>query len=264
VVTGGVLSFMTGIVHPHYTVALAPAVAALVGIGAHELWRGRDRLAARITLALMLGSTGTWSFALLGRTTDWLPWLRWTVLIGSALAAAALLLRREQLGRAARPLAVVAIVLAFAGTGAFTLATAASTHSGYMPASGPTAATAGPGGSGGPGGPGESNTNDLAMLLRSTDTTWAAATTGATSAADLELASGKAVIAVGGWSGGDPSPTLAEFQQYVATGQIHYYISGGQGGQRSNGSIASWVQGNFASSTVCGSTVYDLIRPTAN
>ena len=41
VVTGPVFSYMSGIIHPYYTVALAPAIAALVGIGAVALWERR-------------------------------------------------------------------------------------------------------------------------------------------------------------------------------------------------------------------------------
>ncbi len=59
---------------------------------------------------------------------------------------------------------------------------------------------------------------------------WAAATTGSGSAGPLQLASGQAVMAIGGFNGGDPAPTLAEFQASVLAGDIHYYIVGGQGG----------------------------------
>ena len=52
-VTGAVFSFMDGTIHPYYTVALAPAIAALVGITTRELWRGKEFLAARIVLATM-------------------------------------------------------------------------------------------------------------------------------------------------------------------------------------------------------------------
>ncbi len=50
VVTAVVFSYMSGIIHPYYTVALAPAIAALAGIGAVVLWRIRHTWAARITL----------------------------------------------------------------------------------------------------------------------------------------------------------------------------------------------------------------------
>ena len=89
-VTGAVFSFMDGTVHPYYTVALAPAVAALVGISVAELWRGREFLVPRIVLATMAATTGVWAFILLDRTPDWLPALRWIVLAGSVVVAAIL------------------------------------------------------------------------------------------------------------------------------------------------------------------------------
>ena len=57
-VTGAVFSFMDGTIHPYYTVALAPAIAALVGISVRELWRGKEFLAPRIVLAAMSAATG--------------------------------------------------------------------------------------------------------------------------------------------------------------------------------------------------------------
>ena len=54
-----------------------------------------------------------------------------------------------------------------------------------------------------------------------------AATTGANSAAGYQLATGDPVMAIGGFNGTDPAPTLAQFERYVAEGKIHYYIGGG-------------------------------------
>ena len=93
--------------------------------------------------------------------------------------------------------------------------------------------------------------------------TWVAAVTGAQNAASYQLATGDAVMAIGGFNGSDPSPTLAEFQALVAQQAIHYYVVGGQGGQQNGGSnasaqIASWVQTTFTAQTVGSTTVYDL------
>ena len=97
-VTGAVFSFMDGIVHPYYTVALAPAIAALVGISVRELWRRKALLAPRIVLAVMLAVTGVWAFVLLDRTPDWMPALRWVVLVGSVMVAAVLVVGAAQAG----------------------------------------------------------------------------------------------------------------------------------------------------------------------
>jgi hypothetical protein len=59
---------------------------------------------------------------------------------------------------------------------------------------------------------------------------WVAATSGATAAAPYQLATDRAVMPIGGFSGGDPAPTLEAFQRLVSQGKIHWYIAGGFGG----------------------------------
>ncbi|MFC0042658.1 glycosyl transferase, partial [Actinomadura rayongensis] len=95
--------------------------------------------------------------------------------------------------------------------------------------------------------------------------TWAAAAVGSNSAAGLQLASGRPVMAVGGFNGTDPAPTLAEFQRLVAQKKIHYFVGGAMPGARaaSGGSdaaarIAEWVEASFPSRAVAGTTLYDL------
>ncbi len=58
------------------------------------------------------------------------------------------------------------------------------------------------------------------------------AVNGSQTAAPFILESGKAVIAMGGFTGTDPTPTVSEFEHLVATGKVHYvYVSsGGVGG----------------------------------
>jgi hypothetical protein len=73
-------------------------------------------------------------------------------------------------------------------------------------------------------------------------------------------------MAIGGFNGSDPTPTLAQFQAYVKAGKIHYYISGGGlGGRAGSGptssyapAIATWVAANFTTTTIGGTAVYDL------
>ncbi len=101
-VTGLVFSYMDGIIHPYYMVALAPGIAALVGIGAVALWQERTGLAGRMALATGIAVTAAWAFVLLGRTPDWLPWLRWVIVIAGAAAAGLVLARPWLAGRAAR------------------------------------------------------------------------------------------------------------------------------------------------------------------
>ena len=114
-ITGAVISFASGIIHEYYTVALAPAIGALVGIGVVELWRRRESFAARLTLALTIVGSSVWAAVLLARTPDWYPALRYVVLaLGTASALAILLI--DRIGRRAAIAAVgaglVAVLLA--------------------------------------------------------------------------------------------------------------------------------------------------------
>ncbi len=264
-VTGAVFSFMDGIVHPYYTVALAPAVAALVGIAVRELWCGRRFAGPRVVLAAMLAVTGVWAVILLQRNPDWYPALRWIVLAGAIVAAAVMAVGVHRLGRAGAGVVVAGALFGLAGTGAYTVATIAHPGTGPMATSGPAMAGDGPdGGFGlGPGGGAVADDEQLRELLRNTDSRWAAATVGSHVAGDLELTAGAAVMAIGGFSGGDDAPTLTQFQQYVADGEVGYFIAserGGPPGHRggSGTEITDWVQQNFTATDVGGTTVYDL------
>ena len=92
---------------------------------------------------------------------------------------------------------------------------------------------------------------------------------GSNSAAGYQLAAEEPVMAVGGFNGSDPSPSLEQFQAYVADGAIHYFIGGGgvggnqRGGSESSSEIAAWVATAFTAVEVDGTTVYDLTRPLA-
>ena len=95
--------------------------------------------------------------------------------------------------------------------------------------------------------------------------TWAAATVNSNSAAGYQLASGEPIMAIGGFNGTDPAPTLAQFEKDVSEGKIHYFIAGGGAGVRGPGggsgdasAITSWVESHFAATTIGGVTVYDL------
>ena len=377
-VTGVVFSYMQGIIHPYYMVALAPAIGALVGVGAVALWQSGMSVVGRSVAAAGVLVTGAWAYELLDRTPEWLPWLRWTVLLAGVLGAVSVfavpeLVRRTEQNRGAvhggrrrapalvyAPLAL-ALVAGLGGPLAYSLDTANSTHTGAIPSAGPTVAgsfgggggpgggTGGPGGgfgtrtgggtgthsgtgftpggtagtgtgtggapsgtggttSGGTGGfPGGTSstggstssrtglsghgtaggfggtrgTGGAAMggLSGSTQVSsslvklleqdaskykWIAATEGTQEAAPIELATGgDAVLAIGGFNGTDPAPTLAEFEAMVAKGEIHYYVGQGSqsfGGGTGSSKITSWVAAHFKSETVGGVTVYNLTQ----
>ncbi|MFI1704404.1 glycosyltransferase family 39 protein [Streptomyces griseoruber] len=362
-ITMVVFSYMAGIFHQYYTVALAPYMAAVIGMGAGLLWEKRSELWASITLAASVVAAASWSYVLLNRTSDYLPWLKWLVLIGGLAAALGLVFAGRINRQLALAAASVGLVASLAGPTAYTLSTLQTGHTGSIVTAGPSGASmmgGGPGGGGGRGGfgggmggqqgqnqqngngntqnqqgqgfpgggmgggmPGQQNGNgstqnqqngngnsqgqqnqqqggpggqtgdgggmgggggvggllngasvtDEAKKLLEADSgkyTWAAAAIGAQNAASYQLATGDAVMAIGGFNGTDPSPTLAQFKQYVADGKIHYFISsgtgGGMGGSSSGTSsqITSWVEANFKKVTVGSATFYDLTQKASS
>jgi len=324
-VTAITFSFAAGIIHPYYSVALAPAIGALIGIGAVSLWRHRTSMRARLPLALAVAVTAWWSAHLLDRTPTWYPALRGTVLALGLLAAITIavgpLLAPALWRRAGAAVAAAAAVASLAGPAAYAVDTTTTAHTGAIPSAGPSGQgngfgpggvggpprgfasflktipgglpgggpnggpSAGPGGGqgGGPGGQGglgglldtSMPSADLVAALRknASSYTWVAATVGSNSAAGVQLATGRPVMAIGGFNGSDPTPTLAQFQALVRAGKVHYFLAnsfggfgGGPGGGPGGGSsssraIATWVESTFTATTIGGVTVYDL---TAN
>jgi 4-amino-4-deoxy-L-arabinose transferase-like glycosyltransferase len=313
-----VFSYMSGIVHSYYAVALAPAVAALVGAGLVELWkiRGRFRFGGIALAGLVLLSVA-WAYMLLGRSPDFLPWLA-PAIVAIGLAAAAFIaipvLRGRRSGALLGALGLVALL---AGPVAFSISTVGTSYSGSIVAAGPSATVAdalsgsssggaggvGPGGSGGlaqvvspanPGGQGgfvgatggPSNLSGRAasggspgggasgggngggvgsmltayLLANKGSATWIVAVSDAMNAAQIELATGQPVMAMGGWSGSDNAITLSELKSDVASGKLRFAIVGGQGGEGTSATaISAWIVANGKAVTVGSTTVYDLL-----
>ncbi len=327
VVTGLTISLGQGIIHPYYTVALAPAIGGLVGIGSVELWRRRGQPSASAALATASAVTGVWAYVLLGRSPDWNPWLRPTVLVLGLAGALGLAFAWRLPRRIALGMAAMAGIGALLGPTAYALETVTTPHTGSIPSAGPAVVGGGFGGRGGfgpggqlpagaqlptggqlpagaqlpgggatggqlppggqfpggaPGGAGAgaaggllegSAPSDELVALLETDAdsyTWVAAAVGANSAAGYQLATGDPVMSLGGFNGSDPYPTLAQFQQFVADGRVHFFIAGGgfggpgggqNGGSRATSEITSWVESSYTATTVGGVTVYDLSAP---
>jgi hypothetical protein len=77
--------------------------------------------------------------------------------------------------------------------------------------------------------------------------TWAAATDGADSAASMELATGGVpVMAIGGFRGTDPAPSLAQFEKLVSEHKIHYYVAGGGFSGRGFGGAGARLGGGLS------------------
>ncbi|MEU9021127.1 glycosyltransferase family 39 protein [Actinomadura sp. NPDC048394] len=333
--TGAVFSEMQGIFHEYYTVALAPAVAALVGIGAALLWERRRTTEGAAFLSVTVAVTAVWAYVLLGRNPGWHPWLGPAIVVAGLVAAAALAGVRLLRGPLLAAVLALAAAASLAGPAAYAVETAGTPHSGSIVTAGPRTSgggfgpgRGGPGGGpgragggwnrgqgfappqggaqagtlpGGPGGgfggqgngrqgaqgggfgggrPGGAGGGPGGLLNAGTPSaqvtaalkagagsyTWAAAAIGSNTAAGYQLATGEPVMAVGGFNGTDPAPTLARFQSLVRQGKIHYFVGGGGtmmgrgGGSGSDDAqkISAWVAANFKAVSVGGTTLYDL------
>ncbi|OAT70332.1 glycosyl transferase [Mycobacteroides immunogenum] len=285
VTTGVVFSFMSGIYHDYYTVALAPAVSALTGMGVAHLWQQRDRRWTIWVLAIIVAATGLWASVLLRRTPDFVPVLRWLILAAGMVSALSLIwcvVRPVTAGprRGLTSAAVIgAVIAACAGPLAYSLQTLVTAHTGGIVTAGPADnRMPGPPGSGGvPSGPPTQQPVTAKIVAQLLDTartsTWVAAAKGSMDAAPYQLATGRPVLPLGGFGSGDPSPTLGQFQQYVSERRVHYFIApahdgppGFPGGDGSNeptevDRIAEWITLRFKSINIDGVILFDLTDP---
>ncbi|CAN5245830.1 hypothetical protein BH11ACT3_BH11ACT3_06470 [soil metagenome] len=307
VVTFLAFSFMAGIFHAYYTVALAPPLAAVFAIGVGMLWHHRAKLWARIASAIVVLGTAGWAVSLLSGSPEWMPWLKF-VIAALGVAGAVLLVLPPRGRRWAVATASIALGATLLGPFAYTLQTVSVGHTGSIVTAGPGVTSSGfggpPAGFGGnhagggfggqtgqaappPGGQGPgpqagggvgggaaggllqaAQVSDEVAATLSADSssyTWVAAAVGSNRAAGYQLSIGLAVMPLGGFNGSDPSPTLEQFQSYVAAGSIHYFVGGSErrpnGGSEAASEIASWVEAHFAGHEVGGITMYDLTDP---
>ena len=286
---GVALSSLRGISHSYYAIQLAPAIAGAVALGGALLWQralqaGAPR--ARRLLAVTVSLTALWSSGLLLTRPAW-PLVAVPIVLAAAAVAVFGLRGTPRTTWAATPAhegripavggsrlvaagwpdvrrgAGVAILVALlAGPGAWSVATAEAVHRGANVYAGPGVTTIST-----PAGisPGSTTGTRLPMLLAdrvragAEGYDWAAAVVGRR-AADLQLASGAPVWALGGYSGRDPHPTLDDFRAAVADSRVHYLVLAP--GTTARGSLADqsaqWATGTFPSTRVRDWRIVDL------
>ncbi|MEA9986450.1 MULTISPECIES: glycosyltransferase family 39 protein [Subtercola] len=140
VVTGLLFSFMAGIFHAYYTVALAPAIAGVVGAGAVLLFNTRRHLWARLVSAALVLVTVFWAYSLLTRAAEWMPWLKFAVVILGVVAAVLLVFRFTVRALRITTIVVTLTAVLLAPT-AYTLETISVGHTGSIVTAGPTVAS---------------------------------------------------------------------------------------------------------------------------
>jgi 4-amino-4-deoxy-L-arabinose transferase-like glycosyltransferase len=250
VTTAAVFSVMRGIWHAYYTVELAPALAALVAIGATLLWRRGSRRALAVLAAGSLLTT-VWAVALL--SGHFLPGSRVGIVVAVVGVAAVVLLAlraRDGGRRFATATVGLLVVAAVLGPATWSVVTVRGVHVGASVAAGPGAR------------PGAASAvpvsaQALALLRRdSDDWTWTGAVVGHRAGA-IQLATGAPVLPVGGFGGSDPAPTLDQFRADVAGHRVHWFIKGGRYGGDA-GAIEAWVRTHAPSVRAGGTTLYDV------
>ena len=341
-VTGLVFSFMAGIYHDYYTVALTPFIGITLALGAGVAWAHRERAWVRGALAVAAVATGALAVAYTSQAGGVYAVVGWVSLGMLVLAALGFVFGPRLAVGFTRAAVALSMIGALLSPASYALQTAATAHTGSIVTAGPVTSSMGgrggggmadggqrgqgngtggtppggtaPGGTGqgappqggttqggtaqngpgsqggGPGGTSQGSTQGgsttdgrtggagmgglltgtdvsdelkAALTSASSDYTWVAATIGSQNAASYQLATNLPVMAIGGFNGSDPSPTLEQFQAYVAQGKIHYFIGGEMGGRQNGGSeaasdIVAWVEANYEATTIGSTTVYDL------
>ncbi|CAH0219545.1 Undecaprenyl phosphate-alpha-4-amino-4-deoxy-L-arabinose arabinosyl transferase [Microbacterium sp. Bi128] len=242
------LSFMRGIYHSYYSVALVPALAGTIALGATLLWGAERRRLGRTVLAAAVIVTATWGgVMLMGHGPDHFLLAVAFALAGVVVAAVIALgdVRRRE-----RATLTAAAVMLLAGPIATSAAIISQGHAGasITPIS-DHSADASP-----------SYLIEPALLdaLRADAARyrWSVATElGSSTAAQYQLAAGVSVMPIGGYKHTDPTPTLAQFQNLVAQGNVHWFL-GSRGGE-----ISAWVKTHFSSQWIGGEIIYDLTTP---
>ena len=304
-VTAVVFSYMSGIIHSYYAVALAPAIAALVGAGLVDLWGARQRVwLGGVAVGVVCLGSAWFGATLLDRTPTFVSGLGVVAIVLAALALLTLVV--TSLPGIVGKTAVKRVALAAAGVGicatllapaAYALDTTGTAYGGGDPHPGPGVTSvigSGPGGfgggstgdptggglpagglptggfpGGGPGGiaggqtatglPGDGgglggNSSDTALLsylvANRGAARWIVAADSAQEAGSIEIATGLPVMAMGGFTGSDPAPTLEQLKSYVASGELRFVLAstvgsgGGLGvgsGSDSSSARTSWV-----------------------
>jgi 4-amino-4-deoxy-L-arabinose transferase-like glycosyltransferase len=318
--TTGVFFSIAGFYHTYYLVMVAPAIAALSGIGITMLWQLYRRPGGKAWWLLpvsVLGVAAIQAHVLADYPAE-SHWL--TPLVVGVSALAALILTgarvRPHIGvRAVLPAAVLAVFALLAapavwaadstsssnggailhagptvtGTrggfggqlGGFGPPVGTGNRNGFAPpagsftpptgagsstppsgrfgpppgagSSGPSGGFAGAPGGGGPGGSSQVNRGLLQYLEKHRGTaTFLVAVSSAMSAESYILATGDPVMALGGFTGGDPILTPSKLAVLVKQGTVRYFLLDGRGGfggpgAGGNSSVTAWVQSNCTS-----------------
>jgi 4-amino-4-deoxy-L-arabinose transferase-like glycosyltransferase len=226
---GAAFSFAQGTYHSYYTVAMVPAVAALTGITAAACrdLLGRDRSWVFVVIALAIVTLWV-QLTLAGRHDDffnWVPYLTVVAVVGGAALIYAGALRKERVLATAGILGAIGGLLLIPAAWSVFEATHPPINT-TLPQAGPRTGSAASRSFGAvrP----DSQTHLLAQWLlanRDAGVRWDLVTQAANISATMMTRYEVSVMALGGFSGSDPTITAEEFRAYVTSGEVRYVLT---------------------------------------
>ncbi|UEL27542.1 glycosyltransferase family 39 protein [Pseudarthrobacter sp. L1SW] len=273
-----VLAFMSGIVHPYYSLTLVPPLSCLAAIGLVHMHRLRHRRGMRIALACTLLATMIIGFLSASRSTADFPLGPQVALaLGSAAVALTVLPPPSQILRTVS-VGILAVALVV-GPVVWSVNTVFSPHIGAGVVAGPSILgirTDHPDrkqlGSDVPASFiavmfGDVPEQAVVSRLRASpeSTRWTAAMVGSETAANYQLESGRSVLPIGGFDGTDPYPTLEQFQTLVREGKVASFVIQELPpltleGRGESARIVAWVRQSFAVEQIVNAEYYDLLQ----
>ena len=270
-------SFMGGVIHPYYLVAIAPPMGILIGATWEILQPAQRWLPYRLVLASAVLACGVIAFGYLANSSDLGPVLSLAVL-AFCLVGCELAVFRLRNPRMRRITSVFLATTCGLGPLLFSASAVASAHTGVSPAAsivGSHTILDSPDPSLWPNGNGQAirgsalghpADTQVVEFLREADNPalrWAAASPGALNAAQYQLSLQRPVMPVGGFNGGTPFPGVTQFSDYVESGEIRYYLvrhdsEDIKGEANFANEVTDWVREHFAYETMGEMDVFDL------
>jgi 4-amino-4-deoxy-L-arabinose transferase-like glycosyltransferase len=251
--TTGVFFSVAGFFHQYYLATMAPAVAAMAGIGIMALWKEYRRgswsswllpVALVVTAGVqiyMLSSYQSWSAVLT-------PIIAGLCILGALGLMLPLIIPRLRIAALQKTAVVIGMIALLAAPSIWSAVTVLQANGGLVPSAGPSTGSVA---SLAPASSGSSQSSlgvdqQLVKYLEAHkgNATYLFATMSATSAAPYIISTGDAVMALGGFTGSDNILTTSQLATLVKEGKVHYFLLSGNGGGQSSGNSAlvQWIE----------------------
>lgn len=271
-----VLAYMSGIVHPYYSLTAVPSLCCLAAFGLMHFLRSGGRNRPQVLFAITLLATSVLGFASATRSIVDFPWLSSVILTLGAISVALLLVPNSM--RVITTITTISVMATLLlGPIIWTMNTVLSPHVGAGVVAGPSILgirTDDPTRRQvSPNVPpslvavvfGDIPVPDVVKKLKVTpeSATWVGAMVGSETAANYQLEIGRPVMPIGGFDGTDPSPTLEHVQALIKGKEltsltIQTLPPLAAEGHGESARIVEWIRASFPRQVIGGAEYYDL------